>query len=229
MTNPPQNAVPPFRILGINNSNPRHAGNPPPKTAAAAADTGAGQLPPIPVTNPSLRAGWCGGEGGEGSTGNKGSGSTKKRTEFMGDGAHAPLDPDKTLPPWPMADIDDDSVFADSLWTPWDKAESEGEEETAAAAPAAKKRHMSNPYHPGCCSTLLFSSLCHQYPKDLPQGNTSHQGVAAQNSQEEGDRWGVSDIWSGRHQWQPLVWCTDFHFLARSSQEGCNAGAQHGT
>ena len=40
------------------------------------------------------------------------------------------------------------------------------------AAPAAKKRRASNPYHPGCCGTLLFSLLRHQYPKDLPQGTT---------------------------------------------------------
>ena len=40
------------------------------------------------------------------------------------------------------------------------------------AAPAAKKRQVSNPYRPGCCGTLLFSSLWHQYPKGLPQGTT---------------------------------------------------------
>ena len=40
------------------------------------------------------------------------------------------------------------------------------------AAPATKKRHASNPYRPGCCGTLLFSSLRHNYPKDLPQGTT---------------------------------------------------------
>ena len=90
----------------------------------------------------------------------------------MGDGVHAPLDPDETLPAWPMADVDDDSIFADSSWTPHGEAESKGEEEAVAAAPAAKKRQVSNPYHPGCCGTLLFSSLCHQYPKDLPQGTT---------------------------------------------------------
>ena len=42
----------------------------------------------------------------------------------------------------------------------------------AVAAPATKKRRASNPYRPGCCGTLLFSSLRHNYPKDLPQGTT---------------------------------------------------------
>ena len=42
----------------------------------------------------------------------------------------------------------------------------------AVAAPVTKKWGASNPYHPGCCRTLLFSSFRHQYPKDLPQGTT---------------------------------------------------------
>ena len=50
--------------------------------------------------------------------------------------------------------------------------ESSGEEETPVAAPATKKWCASNPYCPGCCGTLLFSSLWHNYPKDLPQGTT---------------------------------------------------------
>ena len=88
---------PPFGIIGINNSNSCHTGNPPPKTAAA--DTGATrQLPPIPVMNPSARVGQHG-EGGEGSTGNKSAArSTKKRAPYMGDGAHASLDSNETLP-----------------------------------------------------------------------------------------------------------------------------------
>ena len=90
----------------------------------------------------------------------------------MGDGAHASLDPNETLPARPMADIDDDCVFADTSQTLQGEAESEEEEEVAAAAPAVKKRRAGNPYCPGCCGTLLFSSLCHQYPKDLPQGTT---------------------------------------------------------
>ena len=66
----------------------------------------------------------------------------------------------------------DDSVFADSSQTPRGEAESEGEEEAVAAAPAVKKQCAGNHYRPGCCGTLLFSSLCHQYPKDLHQGTT---------------------------------------------------------
>ena len=69
-------------------------------------------------------------------------------------------------------DADDDSVFTDTSRTLWGEVESDDKVETPVAAPAAKKRRASNPYHPGCCSTLLFSSLCHQYPNDLPQGTT---------------------------------------------------------
>ena len=53
----------------------------------------------------------------------------------------------------------------DTSQTPHDKEESEGEEEAIAAAPVAKKRRASNPYCPGCCGTLLFSSFCHNYPQ----------------------------------------------------------------
>ena len=161
---------PPFGILGINNSNSHHAGNPPPK--AASADAGTGQLPPIPVTNPSTRVGRRGGEGGEGER-NKGSRSAKKRAPFTGDGAHTAPDTDDTLPAHSTTRLaPDDDAFADTSRTPHGEEESSGEEETVAAAPAAKKRRASNPYHPGCCDTLLFSSLRHQYPKDLPQGTT---------------------------------------------------------
>ena len=52
-----------------------------------------------------------------------------------------------------------DDVFMDHLQTPHDEEESSGEEEAVAAAPAAKKQQAANPYHPGCCGTLLFSSL----------------------------------------------------------------------
>ena len=135
----PRMQSPPFGILRINNSNPCHASNPPPK--ATSADPGAArQLPPIPVTNPSIRVGQRGGEGEEGEQRTKGSGSTKKRTPYSGDGAHASLDPDKTLSTRPMADSDDNSVFADSSQAPHGEAESEGEEEVIAAAPAVKKR-----------------------------------------------------------------------------------------
>ena len=172
MMSQPQHAVPPFGILGINNINPRHAGNPPSKSSKQGAGA-TGQLPPIPVTNPSARVGRHGGEGGEGERKQASTGSAKKRTPYLGDRAHALANTDETLPVWCMPDTDDDSVFADSSRTPRGEAESEGEEEATAAAPVAKKRRASNPYRPGCCSTLLFSSLHHQYPKDLPRGQHS--------------------------------------------------------
>ena len=50
------------------------------------------------------------------------------------------------------------------------KEKSEGEEGTPVAAPATKKCCATYPYHPGCCGTLLFSSMHHNYLKDLPQG-----------------------------------------------------------
>ena len=51
---------PPFGILGINNNNPYHTGNPLPKPGQ-----GQGQLAPIPVTNPTNRVSRRGGEGEE--------------------------------------------------------------------------------------------------------------------------------------------------------------------
>ena len=120
--NPPQNAVPPFGILGINNSNSCHAGNPPSKSRKQGAGA-TGQLPPILVMNPSARASRHRGEGGEEEQRTKGSGSTKKRAPFAGDRAHTSLDPNKTLPTRPTADGDDDSVFADSSRAPHGEAE----------------------------------------------------------------------------------------------------------
>ena len=77
-----QNAVPTFRILRINNNNPCHTSNTSPK----AADTGAsGQLPPIPVMNPTARVGRRGGAGGEGEGKQASTGGTKKARAFMGD------------------------------------------------------------------------------------------------------------------------------------------------
>ena len=73
---------PPFGILGINNSNSCHAGNPPPK--AAAADTGAGgQLPPIPLMNPSVRAG-----------------DVEEKEEKESESKQAPGAPRKECPTW---------------------------------------------------------------------------------------------------------------------------------
>ena len=63
-------------------------------------------------------------------------------------------------------------VFEELSRTLQGKGESKGVERMVVAAPVAKKRHASNTYRPGCCRTLLFSSLCHKYPKDLPQGAT---------------------------------------------------------
>ena len=161
---------PPFGILGINNNNSRHANNTPPKNNEPG--VGQGQLSPIPVTNPTARVGRRGGAGGEGEGKQASTGGTKKRAAFTGDGAHAAPNADDTLPArGPLAD-DDDDAFADHSRTPHDEEESSGEEEAVVAAPAAKKRRASNPYRPGCCGTLLFSSLRHQYPKDLPQGTT---------------------------------------------------------
>ena len=160
---------PPFGILRINNNNPRHAGNPPPKTGEPGQQ---GQLSPIPVMNPSTRAGQCR-EGGAGEGKQAATRSTKKRQAFTGDRAHAAPNTDDTLPAHPTAGLAaDDDAFVDTLQTLRGEVESDDEEEAHVAAPATKKQRASNPYRPGCCGTLLFSSLCHQYPKDLPQGTT---------------------------------------------------------
>ena len=58
----------------------------------------------------------------------------------MGDGAHAALDADETLPARPNDANDNDDVFTDTSRTLRDEVESEGEEGVAVAAPVTKKR-----------------------------------------------------------------------------------------
>ena len=160
---------PPFGIIGINNNNLRHTTNPPSKQGQG---QGQQQLVPIPVTNPTNRVGRHGGEGGEqGEQGKQSSGGAKKTRAFMGDSPHPhrPNEPDATLPARPNDVANNDNVFADTLRTLQDEVESSGEKEAVVAAPATKKREASNPYRPGCCRTLLFSSLRHNYLKDLPR------------------------------------------------------------
>ena len=165
---------PPFGIIRINNNNLHHTTNPPSKQGQG---QGQQQLAPIPVTNPTNRVGQHGGGGAgeQGEQGKQSSGGAKKTRAFTGDSPHPPHhsdEPDAALPARSNDANDDDNVFADTSQTPRDEAESEGEEGMAVAAPATKKRRASNPYRPGCCGTLLFSSLRHNYPKDLPQGTT---------------------------------------------------------
>ena len=95
----------------------------------------------------------------------------KARAPFIGDGAHAAPEANDTLPAQPMTALDDDDAFADTSRTPQGEVESDNEEEAHVAAPATKKRRASNLYHPGCCRTLLFSSLRHIItPRTSPRG-----------------------------------------------------------
>ena len=55
------------------------------------------------------------------------------------------------------------------------------------AAPVTKKHCATNPYCPGCCGTLLFSRLRHQYPKDLPRVLHCSSRVVTTDMKEEGD------------------------------------------
>ena len=101
--------------------------------------------------------------------------SQKARAPFTGDSLHPPHNANESEQTFSsrVNDIDDNNdAFADTSRTLHNEAESNGEEGVVAAAPAAKKWRASNPYHPGCCGTLIFSSLQHQYPKDLPQRTT---------------------------------------------------------
>ena len=94
----------------------------------------------------------------------------KRKPTFTGDAHHSLRHwTDAMLPARGAVDNPSDDVFADTSWTLYGKAESKGEEEQVVAAPAAKKHHASNPYRLSCCRTLLFSSLHHNYPKDLPR------------------------------------------------------------
>ena len=124
------------------------------------------------------------------------------------------------FPARPVADPDDDSVFADSSQAPCSEEESSSEEEAHVAAPAVKKWRASNPYRPGCCSTLLF-------PKDLPQGLhfLSRSGCPAPQRRRTVER--SFDVWSGGCEQWSLVQCSNIHILAQSGQQGCDAGAQY--
>ena len=143
----------------------------------------------IPVTNHSNVASRRGGEGGTGEENKCSTSSKKGKPTFTGDSTHPPIcpdEPDETLPAREVADAPNQDVFADTPRAAHNKAESEGEEGTPVAALAAKKHCAVNPYHPSCCGTLLFSSMHHNYLKDLPPGNyTTQQRVATADLQEE--------------------------------------------
>ena len=140
-----------------------------------------------PGHDPSARVGRCRGDGGEGER-NKSAGSTKKRAPFVGDGAHASLDPDETLSAQPMADADDDSIFADSSQAPHGKAESKrgrGGCSSSCCEEAVCKQPIS--------SWLLRHLAVQLTPPSVPQGpppgdHSTYQGVAPPHSQEEGDQ-----------------------------------------
>ena len=183
---------PPFRILGINNNNPRHAGNPPPKTAA---DTGAsGQLPPILVTNPSARVGRRGGEGGEGERNKASTRSTKKRASYMGDRAHAALD--TTRPS--QSDLRLTLMMTAFMWTLHKLC-------VARQKARERKRRLQQLLlqRSGTLATPIIlvavAPFCQLTLSPVPEGppsgdHSTHQGVATPNSQEEGDRQGVLDV-----------------------------------
>ena len=112
---------PPFRILRISNSIPDSQ-----PTLLVNKDKRQQLLAPIPVTNPSNRAGQCGGEG-EPKT--KSTGSKKGRAPFTWDSAHIPHctgEPDTTLPARTPVDNPDGDAFADTSQTLHGKAESKG-------------------------------------------------------------------------------------------------------
>ena len=181
----PQCSPYPFGILGINNSNPHHADNP--LQNKDNSRLSCSWTLPIGLANMEEREEQENKENKE----NKVLKAPKK-AEHSQETAHTLLITLMNLMPHfhPAQWCDDDNdIFTDALRTPQDEAENEGEEGTAVAAPVAKKRRASNPYHHGYCGTLLFSSLCHQYPKDLPRVHPFHQGVVAADSKEERN-WG---------------------------------------
>ena len=148
---------------------------PPPKPGQG---QGQQQLVPITVMNSTIRAGRHGGEGGTGEQGEpkQSAGGAKKSRAFTGDSPHPPHRPDEseqTLPSRVNDTDDDNDIFVDSSRTPQDKVESKGEEGAPATAPVAKKRRASNPYCPGCCGTLLFSSFVTTTPRTFPRAQPS--------------------------------------------------------
>ena len=46
------------------------------------------------------------------------------------------------------------------------------EKRSSCGSSCCKEAACQHPYCPGCCSILLFSSLYHNYLKNLPQGTT---------------------------------------------------------
>ena len=111
-------------------------------------------------------------EGGTGEEENKTSSGTKKgKSTFTRDSTHPPHNPnetDKTLPARGAVDNTTEDVFADYLRTLWQMGKRR-RGRNGCDSSCCKETMCSNPYCPGCCCTLLFSSICHNYLKDLPQ------------------------------------------------------------
>ena len=61
------------------------------------------------------------------------------------------------------------------------------EKRSSCGSSCCKEAACQHPYCPGCCSILLFSSLYHNYLKNLPQGTTLLIKSGYQDMKEEGD------------------------------------------
>ena len=171
-----QSQSPPFGILALSNNHSGLATKSRAKTQQQQQQQqSGGQLTPIPVTNPTLRASHDGGQR-KGADEDKGK-CNKGKSTYTGDKApHYMYDADKLASqpiPGEALDADSDPTLPrDEQGTIQSAEESKGEEGQVVAAPATKKRHAGNPYCPGCCGTVLYASARHKYPKDLPQGTT---------------------------------------------------------
>ena len=171
-----QSQSPPFSILALSNNHSGLATKSRAKTQQQQQQQqSGGQLTPIPVTNPTLRASHDGGQR-KGADEDKGK-CNKGKSTYTGDKAPRYMYDADELANQSMhdeqADADSDPTLPrDEQGTIQSAEESEGEEGQVVAAPATKKRRAGNPYRPGCCGTVLYASARHKFPKDLPQGTT---------------------------------------------------------
>ena len=158
-----QSQSPPFGILALSNSHTGLTASKSRTKTQQQQQQGGQQLTPIPVTNPSLRASHNGGQRKGGNDEDKGKSPTKGKSTFTGNKTpHYMFDADELSSQAThdeQLDGDSDPTLPrDEQGTIQSAEESEGEEGPLVAAPPTKKRRPGNPYHPGCCGTLLYAS-----------------------------------------------------------------------
>ena len=96
------------------------------------------------------------------------------------------------------------------------------ERRSACNSSCCKEVVCQQPYCPGCCGTLLFSSIRHNYPKDLPRAPpfSSRSGYHAPPIKRTLAK--SSKHMSGGCEWRLMVWSTHIHVLEGTSWQRSN-------